>query len=210
MLKTIGVVLAVLLVPALGYSQSLGEGAQPDPSAKVACKAGGYFYWACQATSESPEGQGIGAAAARYAACLKSSTEPKSKIDDAVVPIVFKGLSPQQVVKSVECPFDPNDPAELPGAKPVYLRPSKPVKIEPQIYPKRAQDLGITGAVVLECKAVENRFQNCRILREYPLGFGFGAAAQRTAALLELRPLDESNQPVDGRLFRFPMNFNLR
>jgi hypothetical protein len=123
-----------------------------------------------------------------------------------VVPIVFKGLSPQQVEASIDCPFDPADPAELPGAKAVFLH--KPTGSDLEKYtPARAADQKISGATVVECQAIQNKFKNCRTVREDPRGFGFGAAAIRLATVFQLRPLDQENQPVEGRRFRFSMSF---
>jgi hypothetical protein len=211
MLKGFCTALTVLLVPSLGSAQSPTTSAPKvgsDPGAKIACKASEYFYWACRVTSETPEGQGVGAAAMRVAACLRGSTQYSATSVDVEIPIEFKGLTAQQVVGSADCPFDPAEPEELPGADPVFIR--KPTGNDiAKYYPPRAMDFGKEGWVVAECQAVQNKFKNCRILREYPLGLDFGAATKRISDVIELRSLDKDDQPVEGRLFRMAMAFRL-
>lgn len=215
--KTVCALLLVLVAPNLGHAQTPSgslQTAAPDPSAKVACTKGNYaaqdiFYWGCHAIAETPEGQGVGAAAARIAACLVNVNGPPQR-EDVVLPFVFKGLTPQQLAASADCPFDPTDPAELPGAAAVISH-SPTEKELSKYYPLHAAfDLGKLGRVMLECTAIHGQFQNCRVLREYPQGLGFGAAAIRMAGLFKLEPLDQDNNPVEGRLFRLPIAFNLR
>jgi protein TonB len=204
MRKVAWAAIAALLTPTANFAQEPTGSAQVSgpPSAKVACTAGDYFYWACHVVSETPEGQGIGAAAARFVACLrgpKKAGQPKAEV---VVPVVFKGLTPQQVTASVMCPFDPAEPAELPGGTPAFLHQLTGSDMQ-KFPPERAIAQRVGGAVVIECQAVQDTYKNCRILRETPQGYGFSQHAMGLATLIRLRPLDQDGQPVEGRRFRF-------
>jgi len=208
--------LMAALIPVASFAQAPESGGQApagDPTAKVVCTkkeyaAGDIFYWACHSTSETPEGQGVVEAAARMAACLVNLKGPPEQTD-VVLPIRFKGLTPQQVTGSVDCPFDPAAPADLPGAKAIVETGPSGDSFA-KFYPAKAHDLGIGARVILECVAVKNRYQDCSVLREYPSNFGFGAAAQHVSKFFKLKSLDQAGQPIEGRRFRVPIAFILR
>jgi hypothetical protein len=211
MLKRFCTILAAVLAPGWALAQAPAQGAQAvgnDPAAKVACKTGGQFFWACHPISETPEGQGIGAAAARLAACMFVPRGAGSTSTDVVVPFQFDSLTFQQVIARDDCPYDPEAPPELPGARPSYQYTPTAREFQKN-YPPKAQDFGKEGVVVLECAAIDNRYHKCRVLREGPMYLGFAEAALRISALMQLAPLDKEGKPVEGRLFRFTIAFKL-
>ncbi len=56
-----------------------------------------------------------------------------------------------------------------------------------QYYPERAQRLEVSGKVKIGCVADQaGALRDCHILHEWPVDFGFGAAALRLASLFKL------------------------
>ncbi len=70
------------------------------------------------------------------------------------------------------------------------------------IYPEKAQRLGVTGFAILGCQAVHGLLQSCEIADETPKGAAFGLAALRLAKVVRLT-LDEK-----GDVF-VPFQFDL-
>lgn len=211
MLKGLRTALLVLLTPCLGHAQVPAPSSparNSDPAAEVTCGTGDNFYWACHLISETPEGQGVGTAAMRMAACMWGSNRVGAKGSDVVIPFRFEKLTPQQVAALADCPYDPADSSDLPGAKPNYQHTPSGRELD-KYYPSRAHSLGKEGLVILECMAINNEYKNCRVLREAPINLGFGASALQLSALMQLTPLDAENKPVEGRLFRVPIVFRM-
>lgn len=61
----------------------------------------------------------------------------------------------------------------------------------PNYYPRRALQRGLEGVAVLNCKLSERRtLQTCRVVREEPVGVGFGIAAVKVACTRIDAPMD--------------------
>ena len=204
MLKQLCVTFGVLFVANVSFAQQPADKAptvSDDPRATVACKIAYGFYWECHPTSESPEGQGIGAAAARLAACLTSSKKSNSADPEVEIPIRFKGLTPQQVVGSVDCPFDPDLKVNAPDLGTILQRRPTGAEIlrSDEYLPPKVHHQRIEGASVIDCEVIGGKYKNCKIVREAPRGFGFGAAALKMSEFYQVAPLDKDGRPVEGR-----------
>jgi len=75
-----------------------------------------------------------------------------------------------------------------------------------QYYPASALQEGISGLVVLDCAVVRNgRVADCRVVREQPIGWGFGAASVRAAEATFRHRARAGETP--GTRVRFPMRW---
>jgi hypothetical protein len=181
--------LLLLLTPSLGHAQIPTPSASArssDPAAEVACMIGDNFYWACHLISETPEGQGIGAAAMRMAACMWGSNRVGAKGSDVTIPFRFEKLTAQQVIMLADCPYDPTYQSGLTGANPNYRHTPTGREFD-KYYPSQAHSLGKEGLVILECMAIKSEYKYCKVLREAPINLGFGASALQLSTLMQLR-----------------------
>jgi TonB family protein len=159
---------------------------------------------ACKLVSETPAGQGFGAAALALAA--KSPDNPK-------VDIVDPGVRPPITV-TVNFRLHPT-----PGLTPdlsqmghTVLPPSlvaAPTFAQIQAaYPVRALSDGIDGAAILDCLVTDKgRLDACRLYAESPTGYGFGAAALDLASDFALKPRLFDGDPLGGAEVRVPVQF---
>jgi TonB family protein len=76
-------------------------------------------------------------------------------------------------------------------------------------YPKLAQILQLGGSASIRCATnTEGRLEDCTVVSEQPVGFGFGAAALRMAAYFSVTPAQVDGQPTRGRV-TIPIKFVL-
>jgi protein TonB len=77
-------------------------------------------------------------------------------------------------------------------------------------YPERAQRLGKSGGVVLECQVTaKGAVAGCAVLSEDPAEFGFGDAALKLARLFKLKPGMVGDQAVEGAMVKIPIAFRI-
>jgi len=76
-------------------------------------------------------------------------------------------------------------------------------------YPKLAQLMSLAGTALIRC-AVDTvgRVQDCSVVAETPVGFGFGAAAVRLSAYFSMKPEQIDGQPVRSTI-SIPIKFKL-
>jgi len=157
----------------------------------------------CKLVSETPAGQGFGAAALAMAA--KSPENPKLNLADPSV------RPPLDVVAR----FRLHPPAIVPDLTQMghtLLAPSlvtvpTPAQIQ-AAYPARALADGVDGAAVLDCLVTaKGALDDCRLYGEEPTGYGFGAAALDLAGDFVLRPRLLDGDPFGGAEVRVPVQF---
>jgi TonB family protein len=157
----------------------------------------------CVLVSETPAGQGFGAAALAMAA--RAPDNPKLNFpDEAARPPV-----------EVEIRFTLKPPAISPDitrmahtiGQPAIVTKPTPAQIQ-AAYPARALDNQIEGDALMDCVVMANgKLTACRIAGESPTGFGFGQAALDLAADYELKPRYIDGEPNSGAQVRLGVRF---
>lgn len=75
-------------------------------------------------------------------------------------------------------------------------------------YPPAAAAERLAGAAVIACEvSAQGRLTACSVVREDPVGAGFGEAALKMSAQFEMKPMSRDGQPVAGGRVRIPMRF---
>ena len=157
----------------------------------------------CTQVSETPAGQGFGAAALAIAA--RSPDNPKVNLTDASVrpPVSF----------TVHFRLHP------PGVYPdltqmghTLVQPAlvtAPTRAQIQAaYPVRALADQIDGAAILDCLVTDRGLlAKCVITGETPVGYGFGAAALDLVGDFVLKPRLIDGDPIGGAEVRVPVEF---
>jgi hypothetical protein len=77
-----------------------------------------------------------------------------------------------------------------------------------RFYPGRAMSLDLEGRVELHCLVIEAAPPRCAVVRETPLGLGFGEAALRIAARAGVAR-EHAGEPTAGRRIRSYISFQL-
>jgi TonB family protein len=157
----------------------------------------------CALVSETPAGQGFGAAALAMAAAAHGN--PRLSITDPA----FLAPSPLTVTFLADPPAIHPDITRMPHAvtQPAVVAPPPP-DIMQRYYPPQALAGHVPGKVVLACAVtVAGRLADCSVLQEVPAGQGFGAAALQLAPLFEMNPLLRDGDPIDGGHIVLPIAF---
>ena len=77
-----------------------------------------------------------------------------------------------------------------------------------RVYPPAARRARISGEALLSCRIrLDSRLQNCRVVRETPSGYGFGAAALATVGHFRALPPTEGARPVENAEATFGVLF---
>jgi TonB family protein len=182
--------------PVLAYYPKPALAAGADGEATLNCARNAHLALRdCTLSSESPPGQGFGAAALAMAA--KSPDNPKLNIDEPTL----TAAKPITVRFSAHPPaIDPDltQMAHVMKAPQVASRPS--AEVLHLYYPERAYRAGIAGGAQIHCQVTRGgRLTGCATVREAPQGQDFGAAA-RLVAQREYRmtPMLYDGEPSDG------------
>lgn len=148
----------------------------------------------CAVISETPTGQGFGAAALSLATGmeLKPTTTDGKRVAGMsfIVPVKF-------------------DPGVLKGGvtitRPDWVR--LPTADELMAYyPAEASRSG--GRVVIHCNVTDRGLmQGCSLLQETPPGHGYGGAALAMSDLFVMRPMTVDGQPVGGSEINIPIKW---
>jgi protein TonB len=79
-----------------------------------------------------------------------------------------------------------------------------------RFYPDRAQRMEQEGSATITCGVTAaGSLTDCRLVRETPDGFGFGAATLKLAQYFKMSPRTVDGQPVEGGQVTIPIRFNL-
>lgn len=159
-----------------------------EGEAVVTCQTDGGAIWACALTSETPAGEGFGAAGLavvkRYEADAPPTTDP-NRIRPRVVTVPFRQF-PEQVFRVGGLAY------ELPKS----LR-TPPLDALYEAWPSAARFSGVEGMVSLWCTVtLAGRLEACTVGKESVAGQGFGEAALKLAPLYRFTPARRNGAPV--------------
>jgi TonB family protein len=181
--------------PSLAFYPPQAKAAGVEGEAKIQCSRSLHLALeGCTLLSETPAGQGFGAAALAMAA--KSPDNPKITLDDAGL----RKPRPITVTFSLHPPRVSPDLTE-PGhliARPSLVSGPTPAQIQ-SAYPARALADQVDGEAVIGCMvSKDGKLQACSVLAEDPQGYGFGQAALDVAGDFVLKPARIDNEPAEN------------
>ncbi len=99
------------------------------------------------------------------------------------------------------------------GKPPIITNPDwaeKPTgAVVARYYPEEAIDRTISGRATVTCVVgINGALRDCKVVSEWPVGLGFGAAVERMAVReFRMKPMLRDGKPVDGGTVRIPMVF---
>jgi len=190
--------------PALVFYPAAARAAGIEGQAVLSCAHDAHLAVRnCTLVSETPAGQGFGAAALAMAA--QSPDNPK-------VDLPGEAAKPPQ---PLTLRFTLGPPQILPDITRmghVVVRPeviSQPTAAQIQAaYPERALADQIEGAAAIDCEVgVDGRLAGCHVAGELPAGFGFGQATLDLAGDFLMKPRSIDGQPVAGAIVRVGVSF---
>ena len=158
----------------------------------------------CVLVSETPAGQGFGAAALAMAA--QATDNPKLNFPD----------EPTRPPQEVEIRFTLRPPQIAPDitrmahtlGQPAIVTPPSAAQVQ-AAYPARALDNQIEGDAAMDCLVTASgKLAGCRIASENPTGFGFGQAALDLAADYVMKPRYLDGEPTGGAQVRLGVRFS--
>jgi TonB family protein len=192
--------------PILAYYPAAARAADLEGQADLRCDRDAHLKLAnCTLVSESPAGQGFGAAAIAIAA--QAVGNPAIQLDDpAKRPTVTFTM---RFALKPEPSITPNVlSAPHTVVQPTIAQTPTPADFQ-RAYPARALDDGVAGAALLDCLVSKaGALTACRIFRETPPGYGFGAAALEVAKNYVMRPRLIDGAPVDDAEVQLPVSFS--
>lgn len=104
---------------------------------------------------------------------------------------------------------DPPAPRAPDIGNPTWIKRPGPSEFA-RFYPDRAQRLGQEGSATITCAVTASgSLTACRLVRETPGDFGFGAATLKLSQYFKMSPRTVDGRPVDGGQVTIPIRFNL-
>jgi TonB family protein len=189
---------------ALAYYPPAAKAAGVEGEARLRCERDAHVALRnCQLVSETPAGQGFGAAALALAA--QSPDNPKVDIADAAA------RPPIELTVRFQLHPQPQVVPDLTQMGHVVVQPqivTRPTRAQIQAaYPARAFSDGVDGAVVIDCLAdAKGALSSCQVYGERPTGYGFGAAALDLATDYQLKPRLIDGEPTSAEV-QIPVQF---
>lgn len=143
------------------------------------------------------------AASAQVASDPQAEAEAPTLRGDQVV-INPQALPP--LLPPVAVPQDPPPPAPPPPAgyvwNVIWTDETDPQAVR-RLYPARAYRENVSGEALIECLvASDGALTECRVVRETPMGYGFGEASIAVARNFTVAPLTRDGRPTDGMRVR--------
>lgn len=187
----------------LGFYPPAAKAAGVEGSASISCQRDEHgALVSCATTSETPAGQGFGAAAvaiATKAPPVKSGTLSADEMA-RVLPLRFTfKLNPPSIRPDL---FHPavNDPPHWIAAPDAEDMAS--------VFPARAARQGVVGRTVMTCRVNPGGgMEFCSLLSETPSDFGFGAAALKLAPRFKLSRFSAGGYPTNGAYITIPIRW---
>ncbi len=190
--------------PALVYYPVAAKAAGIEGAAVIRCARNAHMALRnCVLVSETPAGQGFGAAALAMAA--QSPDNPRLDFaDEAAKPP--QDMTVRFTVRPLEIKPDVTHMAHMVD-KPVIVTQPSDAQIQ-AAYPARALDNQIEGAALMDCTVlVDGKLAGCRIAAETPTGYGFGQAALDLAGDFAMKPRLVDGEAVSGAPVRVGISF---
>jgi TonB family protein len=158
----------------------------------------------CTLVSETPTGQGFGAAAMTMAAANVENpkiTTTESQLVDPVDFVVKFMLHPPLIDPDITRPAHVNSPASLV---------TRPTREQLQAaYPVRALSDQVDGGAFLDCVLTrDGALTTCKVLVERPEGYGFGQAALEVSKDFKIAPRQVDGDPIDSEV-HLPVKFTV-
>jgi len=102
----------------------------------------------------------------------------------------------------------------LEHANPGFIAADWSTKPTPEIvqpyYPKEAEKKRIEGSALIHCTITkEGRANDCRVISETPVGYGFGNAAIATTSVMSFRPATKDGVPQEQSPINIPIHFTV-
>jgi TonB family protein len=213
--------LATVLIPVWSSAQPATPAQTPDPALvyyPTAARAAGVQGQVvlscshnehlaakhCTVVSETPAGQGFGAAALAMAA--QSPDNPKITLPD----------EPAKPPETVTIRFTLGPPQITPDitrmahtvAKPEVITQPTAAQIQ-AAYPERALADQVQGAAAIDCQVMaDGKLASCHVAGEIPAGYGFGQATLDLAGEFVMKPRAVDGEPVGGAVVRVGITFS--
>ena len=190
--------------PSMVFYPAAAKAAGVEGSATIRCSRNEHLALVnCSLVSETPTGQGFGAAALAMAA----QSQDNPKVD---IPAMKTEASADTVLR-----FSLHPPAITPDITVMAHTMNTPKIIakptDAQIkaaYPVRALSDQVEGGAVILCQVSDKgALEACRVDREAPGGYGFGQAAVDLAVDFKLTPAEIDGEPVPGAPVRISVPF---
>jgi TonB family protein len=75
-------------------------------------------------------------------------------------------------------------------------------------YPEKARRQQVSGRAAISCTVnAGGGLVDCKVVEDFPAGFGFGEAVLRMSSLFKLSPVLKDGRPVEGGTIKIPLRF---
>jgi TonB family protein len=190
--------------PVLAFYPAGARAAGVEGQATLRCARNEHLALVnCALVSETPAGQGFGAAALAMAAQSKDNPKvdlPALKTEASADTVIKFQLHPPDITPDITLM------AHTISAPKIVAKPT-PAQIQ-AAYPVRALSDQVEGGAIIACTVTERGDLNaCHVGREEPAGYGFGQAAVDLAPDFKMSPARIDGDPVGGAPVNIAVGF---